>query len=82
MSNDVVLKNDGKNRHQSQECHCLIRLDELDNVYGDFTFEVYGYDKQEVLHNLSKLQDSINKDLYAIRKNIKLEIEKDKENVV
>lgn len=66
-----------ENRYQSQECHCLIRFDELDNVFGDFTFEVYGYDKQDVLYNLSKLQDSINKDLYAIRKNIKSEIEKD-----
>ena len=83
MSHDVVLKNDGKDRHQSQECHCLIRTDGLDNVYGEFTFEIYGWNKSEILKNLGNMQDLLNKELYSIRKKVEESIandEKEREN--
>ncbi len=80
MSHDLVLKNDGKDKYQSQECHGLIRTDGLDNVYGEFTFEIYGWDKSEILKNLGNMQDLLNKELYSIRKKVETEIEQEMEN--
>jgi len=79
MSHDLVLKNDGKDKHQSQEC--LIRTDGLDNVYGEFTFEIYGWDKSEILKNLGNMQELLNKELYSIRKKVEIEIKQEIENV-
>ncbi len=76
MSHDLVLKNDEKNRSNSQECHVLIRTEGLENTYGEFTFEIYGWDKSDVLKNVCELQNFLNKELYSIRKKIEAEIEK------
>ena len=68
MANDIVLKNDGKNRYQSQECYIVIRPDGLENTFGEALFEIFGYDKSEILENIGKLQNALNKELYEVRK--------------
>jgi len=80
MSHDLVLKNDEKNRSNSQECYVLIRTEGLEDTYGEFTFEIYGWDKSEILKNLGNMQDLLNKELYSIRKKVETEIEQEMEN--